>query len=798
MTRKLVSEDRVAIWAALLFPTYVALQLLPLPLPLLHLFNPARAAISDSLGLVTSIPSSASLTIASDKTWMHLPRVVGYALAFLAAINASLRFRHWPWMTAMPLILLGTAEAILGLSQSGAGVSVAGTYGSKNHFVGLLEMVFPLGLALALSVVQASRRRSFGALDVVTFLGAGAAALAMFIAIPLSLSRAGFLSMIGSLGVMAGVVVLPRATRWQRTGMIAAVPVLVAIVLAILPTEGLIASLGTLLQGDGRWPVAVDSLRMFADFPLFGIGLGTYYPGFLRYQTSALDTAWTTTHNDYLQFLNELGVVGVLFPAIVVTMVLHRTYRASQAGRDSASGFVALGCLGGLSAMLFHSVADFNMYVPANAMAFMYIAGIGLGSGAHAEAPPRTTRPDSLVLRSAWVALCGWLMFNSVAWLSFLQRYEADPSAETAFCRVGVCNYYVALAATKARYDDLPARVPPEHLVSLLARDPAGGYNWIDLGESLEAHGRIDAARTAFARGLELGPNIPLFQMRTASFHLRQRDFRVGLPLMARSFVGNPTYEEAGFGVYQQHQVPLNDVLHFGLGSQRTAQAYLRKLLRDGNVDHAEKTWTWLVDKGWVDDQLAGDYVGGLVTARDFSRAASAWSEYHARSGRTRPESEYNFNGGFEWDPASGPFDWNLRPTQGVKVTLDDAVKLAGARSARLEFDGTENVTGIGLTQGVWLPAGRYRLQAMVKTEGVTTREGVALAIEGPGINVSTESKVGTNDWAPVACEFDVPAEVGVVQLKVVRPRVFRFDNRIAGTAWIDQVSITKVGPDPL
>lgn len=790
--------ERITLWGVLVFPLFVAFQVLPLPVALLRIVDPARATIADSLTLVGLAPSFAPLTIAPDKTLMHLSRITGYVLIFLLARYASQGFRDYPWLVVIPVVVLGTLEAALGLAQSAANTQATGTYLNKNHYAGLVEMVLPLALMLSVSAWRRPKASRVGAPGMVALLAAGAS-LALFAAVPLSLSRAGFLSMLASLAVMAGVWLFPRATFRQRLGMIASAPVMAVVALVVFPTDQLVAGLGELGGGDGRWPVAKDSLRMFADFPLFGIGLGTYYPGFLPYQTTALDTAWTTTHNDYLQYLNELGLVGAALPALVVALVWRGALKTVLAERDAPRGFMALGCLGGLTAMLVHSVADFNMYIPANAMVFMFVAGVAASlAPASLAAHPESSLTESLFIRAAVGVLGGWLVFNSAAWLAFLQRYDTDPGVETSFCRVGVCNYYVALAATKARHGGVAANVPPEELISLLPRDPAGGYNWIDLGESLEAHGRLDVARASFARGLEVGPNIPYFLMRAAHFHFRRREFRAGLPLMVKSYAGNPSYEEAGFTAYQQYEIPVNEVLELGLGTQRTAQAFLRKLVRDGNFDDSEITWAWLDSKGWVDAPLASDYVSGLVAAQDFSRAVSAWSAYSARSGRTRPEGLYNFNGGFDWDPADGPFDWMLRPTPGVRVTFDDAIKLAGARSARLDFDGTKNVTAIGLTQGVWLPPGRYRLQAMVKTEGVTTREGVALALEGPGVSVSTESRVGTSDWAPVACEFDVPADIGLVQLKVVRPRIFRFDNKIAGTAWIDQVSIMAAEADPL
>ena len=54
----------VALWAALMVPSYVALQLVPLPLFFVRILSPARAAIAASLGALLPVPSFAPLAIA--------------------------------------------------------------------------------------------------------------------------------------------------------------------------------------------------------------------------------------------------------------------------------------------------------------------------------------------------------------------------------------------------------------------------------------------------------------------------------------------------------------------------------------------------------------------------------------------------------------------------------------------------------------------------------------------------------------------------------------------------------------
>src|SRR5215211_2508392 len=143
----------------------------------------------------------------------------------------------------------------------------------------------------------------------------------MFSAIAFSLSKMGFLSALGSLFVMAALLLgstLRGAKRWVALG---GVPVAVFLTLVLVPTAKLITGFGEAAfdpTGEGRWPIAKDTLHLIAAYPLLGSGMGTYFPAILRYETYGSNLAWTHAHNDYLQLLSELGIVGVLIPAVLI------------------------------------------------------------------------------------------------------------------------------------------------------------------------------------------------------------------------------------------------------------------------------------------------------------------------------------------------------------------------------------------------------------------------------------------------------------------------------------------------
>src|ERR1019366_343 len=85
-------------------------------------------------------------------------------------------------------------------------------------------------------------------------------------------------------------------------------------------------------------------------------------------------------HNDYLQLLAELGLVGFAIGAALAFSVLRMALRRAVKSSDPEARYFAVACVGALSAIALHSLADFNLYIPANAMLLAWIAGMAVGS----------------------------------------------------------------------------------------------------------------------------------------------------------------------------------------------------------------------------------------------------------------------------------------------------------------------------------------------------------------------------------------------------------------------------------
>jgi O-antigen ligase len=82
-------------------------------------------------------------------------------------------------------------------------------------------------------------------------------------------------------------------------------------------------------------------------------------------------------HNDYLELLAETGVAGcVLFVALAVPAIAALMRASMRTGFDQERALAAA-CLGSLAAIAVHSLFDFNLHIPANAMALCWVLGVG-------------------------------------------------------------------------------------------------------------------------------------------------------------------------------------------------------------------------------------------------------------------------------------------------------------------------------------------------------------------------------------------------------------------------------------
>ena len=380
-------------WALALLPAYVLMQVVPLPVSLVRVLSPARAEGVAALELIGAKVNLTSLSVSAAATFQSFLLVCGYVIIFLLVRELTWRFDDSCWLAIWPIVAIGALEAGLGLCQyfGGTGEQVRyGTYVNHNHYAGCLELALPFAVVYPVALLRRARSRGHSPVTpALAACGVWALAGLMFAGIVHSFSRMGFVATLFSLFVMGTLAFGTRQLSWvasSRKRQGGAVGLVAALVLAgfvFLPPDRLILRFAQLVStdptGGGRAQLWAETIPLIRAYPVFGCGLGGYETAFWMFKVSGPLLTDDFAHNDYLQLLAELGLVGFAIGATLAFSVVRTAVRRAVRSADPGTRYFAVACAGALAAILLHSLADFNLYIPANAMLLAWIAGMTAG-----------------------------------------------------------------------------------------------------------------------------------------------------------------------------------------------------------------------------------------------------------------------------------------------------------------------------------------------------------------------------------------------------------------------------------
>lgn len=335
--------------------------------------------------------------------------------------------------------------------------------------------------------------------------------------------------------------------------------------------------------------------------------------------------------------------------------------------------------------------------------------------------------------------------------------------------------------------------------VHLNAYDPQA---WLDLGKAYEYRGDTSRAAACMHRASALAPNIPTYQWAIGNFFLLHDQvdeaFRHFKMVLAADRDQGPIYNTAWKASGDASKILAELIPE----SSYSELQYLNYLVGTHRVDDAQAVWDRIAKSPEkFSASSVSPYLDALIIGQKPKLAYQVWTALREKSliPATYEALPQNLveNGDFENQLLNMGFDWRSVPVNGIYVGYDDSTFHSPGHSLLIQFPGTTNYDYHQFYQFVPVDPGRvYRLQAFMKTEGITTDSGPRIEVrdsyDSRLLDKYTGSMTGTSSsWVPVSLDFKTSRKTRLVDIFITRPPSEHFDNQIAGKVWVDDVSLT-------
>ena len=402
LLKLILEEETDMLWSwsyvpVLLFILVVSFQLISLPSGIVHTISPNTVLIKNEL--LADLPNSneflrtITLSFYPAATKHILRLVLSIAAIFIVVVNVYRREEQIKRLLSA-IALIGGSIALIALAQDVLGNgkiywviptwhddAYSGTFINHSHYGQFMNL--SIGAALGLVILKiheafvhrkhvtppvifeylsSPRARQIWLLIAVVIIGAAT--------IFVSLTRGGMISMF--VAATFSTLALSRRKHVKGWGWIVVLLALGAFICVLYTgfdaVYDRLSSLRQLNQAQaGRWQIVRDILLAWAQFPLFGTGLGTHEVVYPMFDSSTISSLAAHAENEYAQTLEETGFIGLgtlLIFGVLVWIAYIRCVKKTAALICT----VAYGLGFGLMAILIHSLSDFGQHLPANAI----------------------------------------------------------------------------------------------------------------------------------------------------------------------------------------------------------------------------------------------------------------------------------------------------------------------------------------------------------------------------------------------------------------------------------------------
>jgi hypothetical protein len=361
-------------------------------------------------------------------------------------------------------------------------------------------------------------------------------------------------------------------------------------------------------------------------------------------------------------------------------------------------------------------------------------------------------------------------------------------------------NWYLLGRYWQYNLDQPDAQRAIQYYRAALSLNPRSADTWMDLGTAYESESDAQSARDAFLQARRVYPASADVSWRYGNFLLRQGEIPQAFAEIRRAAYADPKRGVAAFSRCWRANPDIHAILDQVLPPDRNVYLdVIRELSTDEQFAAALIVWTRLVGiRPRLNLSEAIYFTDELIHQGQMSDARRVWDDAVRLSGTTPsdPSGSVLWDGGFETGVQGGGFSWSFAPPpRGAKTTLDSKEKHSGRQSLRVDFDGRHNVNFDSVCNNAEVrPDTRYRFSAWVRTQSLTTDQGIRLRLawaeNSHNTALETSDVQGTTPWTQIDMPWTAPKDTRRVFVCVVRHVSGKLNSQIQGTAWIDDVAL--------
>jgi tetratricopeptide (TPR) repeat protein len=349
-----------------------------------------------------------------------------------------------------------------------------------------------------------------------------------------------------------------------------------------------------------------------------------------------------------------------------------------------------------------------------------------------------------------------------------------------------------------------PARAEQSYRRAL-ELNPYNTDAWLDLGTAYELDGKIPDARMAYLQAQKSYPVSAEVAWRYGNFLLRQGEQAEAYKELRKAVDADPARAAAAYSRAYRTNPHIEELLDKLLPPKPAVYTgVIWEALGDKQLAVAKTVWARLIAlRPRLELDNVDTFVGALLADGEYTEAWQAWQQGTATMNLPpllQLRSSVVWDPSFETDVNGSTFSWKYPSvSQGVTIGLDRTEKLSGNQSLQLSFDGQHDPNlETPCTQVIVQPDTTYRFSGWIKTQGLTSDQGIGFRIgaidPAAGNIVNTKQIFGTNPWLFVEETWTSGHDAHRARICVTRDASDNPNTRISGLAWIDDVNLL---PEP-